>query len=173
MILSLANVLNHLWLKAIEKLTKHKEIKLTPEIKQKLLLVSASTIDRLLKSEKDRCRLGKGRSGTKPGSLLKKAIPIRTFADWDEKKPGYIEADLVGHDGGTNMLPDTFLREVVNIQSHIIINNMAFLNQNLISNLLNIIQQQLLIFHKGLLHQFYNGQLFHSTNFNIFLIFFL
>jgi len=85
---------------AIEKLTKHKEIDLSPEVKQKLLLVSVSTIDRLLKPEKDRYRLGKGRSGTKPGSLLKKAIPIRTFADWDEKKPGYIEADLVGHDGG-------------------------------------------------------------------------
>ena len=85
---------------AIEKLTKHKEIELSSEVKQKLLLVSVSTIDRLLKPEKDRYRLGKGRSGTKPGSLLKKAIPIRTFADWDEKKPGYIEADLVGHDGG-------------------------------------------------------------------------
>jgi len=85
---------------AIEKLTKHNEIVLSPEVKQKLLKVSVSTIDRLLKPEKDRYRLGKGRSGTKPGSLLKKAIPIRTFADWDEKKPGYIEVDLVGHDGG-------------------------------------------------------------------------
>jgi hypothetical protein len=85
---------------AIEKLTKHKEIVLSPELKQKLFKVSVSTIDRLLKPEKDRYRLGKGRSGTKPGSLLKKAIPIRTFADWDEKKPGYVEVDLVGHDGG-------------------------------------------------------------------------
>ncbi len=41
-----------------------------------------------------------GRKGTKPGSLLKKVIPIRTFADWNEKKPGFIEAGLVGHDGG-------------------------------------------------------------------------
>ena len=85
---------------AIEKLTKHKEIELTPTVKEKLLKISASTIDRLLKPEKDRYRLGKGRKGTKPGTLLKKAIPIRTFSDWDEKKPGYLEADLVGHDGG-------------------------------------------------------------------------
>jgi hypothetical protein len=85
---------------AIEKLTKHKEIELTPEVAKKLLAISASTIDRLLKPEKDRYRLGKGRKGTKPGTLLKKAIPIRTFADWDEKKPGYLETDLVGHDGG-------------------------------------------------------------------------
>jgi len=85
---------------AIKKLTKHKEIKLTSIVKQKLLKISASTIDRLLKPEKDRYRLGKGRKGTKPGTLLKKAIPIRTFSDWNEKKPGFIEADLVGHDGG-------------------------------------------------------------------------
>ena len=85
---------------AIKKLTKHKEIELSPEVAKKLLAISASTIDRLLKPERDRFRLGKGKSGTKPGSLLKKAIPIRTFADWDEAKPGFIEADLVGHDGG-------------------------------------------------------------------------
>jgi len=85
---------------AIEKLTKHKEIELLPDIKEKLLAISASTIDRLLKPEKDRYRLGKGRKGTKPGTLLKKAIPIKTFADWDDAKPGFVEADLVGHDGG-------------------------------------------------------------------------
>ena len=85
---------------AIEKLTKHKEIDLAPLVREKLLKISASTIDRLLKPEKDRYRLGKGRKGTKPGTLLKKAIPIRTFSDWNEKKPGYLEADLVGHDGG-------------------------------------------------------------------------
>jgi len=32
--------------------------------------------------------------------LLKKSIPIRTFADWDEKVPGFFEVDLVSHDGG-------------------------------------------------------------------------
>jgi len=42
---------------AIEKLTKHKEIELSPDIRQKLLSISASTIDRLLKPEKDRYRL--------------------------------------------------------------------------------------------------------------------
>ncbi|MHB8281070.1 MAG: transposase, partial [Candidatus Humimicrobiaceae bacterium] len=86
---------------AIKKLTKHKEIDISSSVRQKLLKISASTIDRLLKPEKDRYRLGKGRKGTKPGTLLKKSIPIRTFADWDEKKPGYLEADLVGHDGGS------------------------------------------------------------------------
>lgn len=34
---------------------------------------------------------------TKPGSLLKNSIPIRTFADWEENRPGFLEADLVPH----------------------------------------------------------------------------
>lgn len=85
---------------AVEKLEKHKEIDLTEKVREKLLKISASTIDRLLRSEKDKFRLGKGRSGTKPGTLLKNQIPIRTFSDWDDTKPGFTEMDLVGHDGG-------------------------------------------------------------------------
>ena len=85
---------------AVEKLEYRKEIDLTDKVREKLTKISASTIDRLLKPEKYKFRLGKGRKGTKPGTLLKKAIPIRTFADWDDAKPGFVEIDLVGHDGG-------------------------------------------------------------------------
>ena len=42
----------------------------------------------------------KGRSTTRPGSLLKKSIPIRTFSQWDDTRPGFFEVDLVSHDGG-------------------------------------------------------------------------
>jgi hypothetical protein len=42
----------------------------------------------------------KGRANTKPGTLLKHQIPIRTFSEWNEKRPGFVEIDLVGHDGG-------------------------------------------------------------------------
>ena len=42
----------------------------------------------------------KGRSGTKPGSLLKSQIPIRTWVQWDKKAPGFVEIDLVGDEGG-------------------------------------------------------------------------
>ena len=83
----------------IPALEKHGEISLDSETRKKLLEISAATIDRLLKSEREKRQI-KGRSTTKPGSLLKSQIPIRTFADWNEKKPGFIEADLVGHDGG-------------------------------------------------------------------------
>jgi Integrase core domain len=64
-----------------------------------LVSMSAATIDRRLAPERRRHRL-KGRSLTKPGSLLKSQIPIRTWADWDDAKPGFVEIDLVGHEGG-------------------------------------------------------------------------
>jgi len=44
----------------------------------------------------------RGRSHTKPGTLLKSQIPIRTWADWDDNRPGFIEIDLVGHEGGNS-----------------------------------------------------------------------
>ena len=75
------------------------EIKLNLKVREKLLKISAATIDRLLTDTRKRFRI-KGRSTTKPGTLLKKSIPIRTFADWDEKVPGFFEVDLVSHDGG-------------------------------------------------------------------------
>jgi len=87
---------------AVKKLEAHRELDITNKVRQKLFKISASTIDRLLKKEKDKFRLGKGKSGTKPGTLLKNQIPIRTFADWDEKKPGFTECDLVAHDGGNS-----------------------------------------------------------------------
>ncbi len=80
-------------------LQKHREITLDAATKGKLLTISAATIDRLLKAERKKQQL-KGRSHTKPGTLLKHQIPIRTFAQWDEKRPGFVEIDLVGHDGG-------------------------------------------------------------------------
>src|SRR5215470_6488211 len=75
------------------------EIRLDRQTREKLMKISASTIDRLLREHKQRMG-GKGRSGTKPGALLKSQIPIRTFSDWDEKRPGFVEIDLVGDEGG-------------------------------------------------------------------------
>lgn len=83
----------------IPVLEKHGEINLTTKVREKLFKISAATIDRLLSDTRKKYRI-KGRSTTRPGSLLKKSIPIRTFADWDEKVPGFFEVDLVSHDGG-------------------------------------------------------------------------
>lgn len=80
-------------------LKKHKEITLDKTTENKLLSISSATIDRLLKTEKKKHQI-KGRSHTKPGTLLKHQIPIRTFSEWNEQRPGFVEIDLVGHDGG-------------------------------------------------------------------------
>lgn len=83
----------------ISKLEEFKELRLEAEIKAKLLRLSAATADRLLQPERRKHEL-RGRGQTRPGTLLKHQIPIRTFADWNEQQPGFVELDLVGHDGG-------------------------------------------------------------------------
>jgi len=85
----------------ITVLENHGEREFLPEIRAKLLTISSATIDRLLVSERKRLKL-KGRTGTKPGSLLKNSIPIKTFADWNDTRSGFIEIDLVAHDGGNS-----------------------------------------------------------------------
>ncbi len=72
---------------------------LTDEQKQKLIGISAASIDRILVQYHQK-PTHKGRSYTKPGTLLKKQIPIRVFSEWNETKVGFFEMDLVGHDGG-------------------------------------------------------------------------
>jgi hypothetical protein len=83
----------------VRVLCAHGELTLTPEQRALLVKISAATIDRRLAADR-RGLILKGRSGTKPGGLLKHQIPIRTFADWDENRPGFTEIDLVGHEGG-------------------------------------------------------------------------
>ena len=82
----------------VEVLERHGELTVSREVKEQLCQISAATIDRLLKPHRLR---GARRpfSTTKPGSLLKASIPIRTFADWDDKRPGFLEIDLVAHCG--------------------------------------------------------------------------
>jgi len=74
-------------------------MKLTPKVREKLFTISAATIDRLLADIRKKQQI-KGRFTTRPGSLLKKNIPVRTFSGWDNTKPGFFEVDLVSHDGG-------------------------------------------------------------------------
>src|SRR5246127_1449527 len=79
-----------------------------------LVSMSAATIDRRLAGERAKYRL-KGRCTTKPGSLLKSQIPVRTWADWDDARPGFVEIDLVGHDGGNPAGPHAFTLTVTDI----------------------------------------------------------
>jgi hypothetical protein len=81
----------------VDVLERHGELKLTKQTRDLLLQMSRATMDRCLKSVRDRSR--RGLSTTKPGTLLKHAIPVRTFADWDDARPGFAEIDLVAHCG--------------------------------------------------------------------------
>ena len=69
---------------------------ITEEVRQQLLHVSPATVDRLLSP----LRHPHGLTTTKPGRLLKHQIPVRTFTEWTDAKPGFLEADLVAHCGG-------------------------------------------------------------------------
>jgi len=102
----------------IAKLEQFGELRLPPLTKEKLLRISAASIDRLLQPERRKQQLRR-RSHTKPGTLLKHQIPIRTFAEWDEAQPGFAEINLVAHDGGLALgdfcqtldLTDIYMRE--------------------------------------------------------------
>jgi len=72
---------------------------LSLETVKALRKISPPTIDRLLKPSRIKYG-GRGRSTTKPGTLLRKHIPIKTN-QWDEHRPGFLEADTVAHCGDT------------------------------------------------------------------------
>src|SRR3989344_1103073 len=83
---------------AVDELIKAGRITLSPEDRKRFIGMSPATMDRLMKRYKKRPKL-KGRSYTKPGTLLKSQIPIRIFSEWSENRVGFFEIDLVGHDG--------------------------------------------------------------------------
>lgn len=83
-----------LWLPDYET---HYHTVLTSQQRSLLLSISPATIDRLMAPIRDRARK-RGLCTTKPGSLLKQHIPIATD-QWDESRPGFLEADTVAHCG--------------------------------------------------------------------------
>jgi len=84
----------------IRKLEECGEISLTHEVKAQLLSMSRSTIDRRLQPARIKEKK-RGLSSTKPGTLLKRQIPVRIYTPWDEQQPGFLEIDLVAHCGET------------------------------------------------------------------------
>ncbi len=78
-------------------------LKIRPETEKLLLQISPATIDRLLRTH----RLQRPRSWStpKPGTLVKKQIPVRTFADWDHARPGLLEVDHCGESHRGEYLP--------------------------------------------------------------------
>jgi hypothetical protein len=84
----------------LEHLYKQGHLDISPACYERLKHVSPATIDRLRAQHGRRGAAAKRRGRTKPGTLLKSKIPIRTWADWTEDRPGFTEMDLVAHDGG-------------------------------------------------------------------------
>ncbi|HUF08389.1 MAG TPA: transposase family protein [Rhodothermales bacterium] len=81
----------------VEALERHGHLRLDSVVRAHVLKASAATIDRLLKP----ARSGVGRRVVhRPGTaLVRRQVPVRTFADWDAPPPGYVEGDLVAHCG--------------------------------------------------------------------------
>lgn len=93
----------------IAAMERHGHLRLPADVKNQLLHISPATVDRLLGPEREARR--RGVSATRRGSLLKNKIQVRTFADWDDVTPGFLEADLVAHCGGNTNGP--FLNTLV------------------------------------------------------------
>jgi len=83
----------------VPRLRRFGELIISDEVATALIAMSPATMDRRLAADRAKMAL-RGRSHTKPGSLLKSQIPIRTWAQWDDAVPGFVEIDLVGHEGG-------------------------------------------------------------------------
>ncbi len=79
----------------IEALERHEHLHISEECRRQLLSMSAATADRLLSSQRKLSQ--RGLSTTRAGTLLKQQIPIRTFEEWNEAQPGFVEVDLVAH----------------------------------------------------------------------------
>ena len=91
-----------------------KRFHLNPTLERQLLAISPATMDRRLKAKKH--RLKKNLYGrTKPGSLLKHHIPIKTNP-WDVTTPGFTEVDLVSHSGSAS--EGEFLHSLNQIDIH-------------------------------------------------------
>ncbi|WP_005034010.1 ISNCY family transposase [Holophaga foetida] len=81
----------------INALERHGHLYLDPEVRCRVLAASPATIDRILAPT--RAAIG-GKLRRRPSTpAIRRNVPVRTFADWKEPKPGFMEADLVAHSG--------------------------------------------------------------------------
>jgi hypothetical protein len=83
----------------IDAMERHGHLSLDPAVKEKLLVVSAATIDRALRATREQID-GKRRRRSGVGAAIRRSIPVRTFSDWRNPPPGFFEVDMVEHCGG-------------------------------------------------------------------------
>lgn len=79
-------------------LARHGRLDVGAELRDKLLTVSAATMDRLLSEVRVVARGGQRRRAGM-SSAVRRSVPVRTFGDWDDPLPGFVEVDFVAHSG--------------------------------------------------------------------------
>jgi hypothetical protein len=82
----------------LEAMERHGHVHLVPEVRARLLAMSAATIDRALRDIRQQAGTATRRRSA-PSAAIRRSVPVRTFADWDDPPPGFVEADLVAHSG--------------------------------------------------------------------------
>jgi hypothetical protein len=82
----------------LEAMERHGHVQLVPEVRGRLLAMSAATIDRALQDIRRQAGTATRRRSA-PSAAIRRSVPVRTFADWDDPQPGFFEADLVAHSG--------------------------------------------------------------------------
>src|SRR5829696_806632 len=83
----------------VEAMERHGHLQLAPEVRTRLLGMSAATIDRALRTIKQQATGDRPRRRSVPSLAVRRSVPVRTFADWHDPPPGFVEADLVAHSG--------------------------------------------------------------------------
>jgi hypothetical protein len=94
----------------IDAMERHGHLHLQDGVKKQLLAISPATIDRLLRPIREQASGGRKKESVRP-SRVKKLVPVRTFADWGDVGPGFMEMDMVFHCG--TKLVGTFVHSLV------------------------------------------------------------
>src|SRR5215207_1594832 len=82
----------------VEAMERHGHLRLAPEARISLLAMSAATIDRALRDVRQQAGRSTGHKAP-PSAAIRRSVPVRTFDDWNDPPPGFVEADLVSHSG--------------------------------------------------------------------------
>ena len=84
----------------VSAMERHGHLQLAPEVLRGLLTMSAATMDRALREARGHMQ-GRPRRRSPPSAAIRRSVAVRTFSDWDDPPPGFMEADLVAHSGPT------------------------------------------------------------------------
>lgn len=83
----------------VDAMERHGHLSLDAVLKDKLVTMSAATIDRALRPTREQID-GQRKRRVGVGAAIRRSIPVRTFADWGDPHPGFFEVDMVEHCGG-------------------------------------------------------------------------